>query len=344
MGWLEDETGLHRRSANYVPLTPLSHLNRALSVYPDREALVYGKHRFSYRDYHRRVSRLASALARRGVEPGDVISSILPNIPAQVEAHFGVPACSAVLNTINVRLDKDTINYILGHAAPRFVLVDTQYLPVVEAAIADKGVGGPDIIEVADEEAGFPPTGRHVEYESLLAEGDPEFDWIMPDDEWESISLNYTSGTTGRPKGVVCHHRGAYLMTMGTIVSWRMTLFPRYLAIVPLFHCNGWNHSWMMPLLGGTVHCCRDISASFIFRAVAQERITHFGGAPIILNLLAQAPSGERMEFSHRVEVFTGRRPSCCSDTAGYRGSEFQRHPGLRSDRNLWAYNRMRVG
>ena len=309
MGWLEDETGLHRRSANYVPLTPLSHLNRALAVYPDREALVYGNHRFSYRDYHRRVSRLASALARRGVEPGDVISSILPNIPAQVEAHFGVPACSAVLNTINVRLDKDTINYILGHAAPRFVLVDTQYLPVVEAAIADMGVGGPDIIEVADEEAGFPPTGRHVEYEALLAEGDPEFDWIMPDDEWESISLNYTSGTTGRPKGVVCHHRGAYLMTMGTIVSWRMTLFPRYLAIVPLFHCNGWNHSWMMPLLGGTVHCCRDISASFIFRTVAQERITHFGGAPIILNLLAQAPSRERVEFSHRVEVFTAGAP-----------------------------------
>ena len=309
MGWLDDETGLERCRANYTPLTPLSHLNRALEVFPSREAVVYGERRFNYAEYHERVTRLASALKAAGVNSGDVVSTVLPNVPAQMEAHFGAPACGAVLNTINTRLDAGTVTYILGHAKPKVVLVDTQFVPLVEAAAAGLDDSGPRIVEVPDEHAGFAATGRHQDYEQLLAEARLPFAWEMPEDEWESLSLNYTSGTTGRPKGVVCHHRGAYLMTMGTVISWRLALYPRYLAVVPLFHCNGWNHTWMMPVLGGTVVGCRDVSASAIFNAVADERVTHFGGAPIVLNMLANAKPEERRDFSHRVEVFTAGAP-----------------------------------
>ena len=309
MGWLADEAGLERCAANHVPLTPLSHLARAAEVFPNREALVYGGIRRTYADYRARVSRLASALRGRGIAPGDVVATLLPNVPAQVEAHFGVPACAAVLNTINTRLDTGTVAYIFEHGEAKMVLVDTQFLPLAEAAKEAMDGEGPTIVEVPDEGAGFAATGRHPTYEDVLAEGDPGAPWTMPEDEWESLSLNYTSGTTGRPKGVVYHHRGAYLMTMGTVVSWRMTLYPRFLAIVPLFHCNGWNHSWMMPLLGGTVVCCRDISAKAIYDAIADERVTHFGGAPIVLNLIVNSSPEEQRSFDHNVEVFTAGAP-----------------------------------
>ncbi|WP_281857368.1 AMP-binding protein [Litoreibacter halocynthiae] len=309
MGWMSDETGLGKCAANYVPLTPLSHLNRARSVFPDLEAVVYGTTRQSYAEYHARVSRLASALAKRGVLPGDVVSTVIPNLPAQAEAHFGVPACGAVLNTINTRLDAGTVAYIFDHGAAKIVLCDTQFLPMVEAAKAACDGDGPTIIEVPDDQAGYPATGRFPTYEELLAEGDPAAPWHMPEDEWESLALNYTSGTTGRPKGVVYHHRGAYLMTMGTVISWRMQLYPKFLAIVPLFHCNGWNHTWMMPVLGGTVHCCRDVTAKAIYSAIADEGVTHFGGAPIVLNMIVNAPEAERKSFDHLVEVFTAGAP-----------------------------------
>ncbi|PTX54454.1 fatty-acyl-CoA synthase [Litoreibacter ponti] len=309
MGWMSDETGLERRAANYVPLTPLSHLNRAAQVFPDREAVVYGTTRLSYTDYHARVSRLASALTARGVGAGDVVATILPNIPAQAEAHFGVPAAGAVLNTINTRLDTGTVAYIFDHGEAKVVLCDTQFIELAEAAKAACEGEGPEIIEVPDEQAGFPATGRFETYEDLIAGGDPKASWNMPEDEWESLALNYTSGTTGRPKGVVYHHRGAYLMTMGTVISWRMQLYPRFLAIVPLFHCNGWNHTWMMPLLGGCVHCCRDITAEAIYTAVADEGVTHFGGAPIVLNMIVNAPENARKPFDHVVEVFTAGAP-----------------------------------
>ncbi|MEO1309112.1 MAG: AMP-binding protein, partial [Pseudomonadota bacterium] len=309
MGWMADETGLERRQANHVPLTPLSHLNRALSVYPERDALVYGGQAWTYREYHARCSRLASALSRRGIKPGDVVATLLPNVPAQCEAHFAVPACGAVLNTINIRLDQNTVTYILSHGGAKAVLCDTQFLPLAEAAVAAMETEPPEIIEVPDPAAGYPATGRHTDYESLLAEGDPDFAWIMPEDEWESLALNYTSGTTGRPKGVVYHHRGAYLMTMGTVISWRLVLFPRLLAIVPLFHCNGWNHTWMMPVLGGAVVCCRDVSAKAIYDSIADQGVTHFGGAPIVLNLIVNAPDEERRPLAHTVEVFTAGAP-----------------------------------
>ncbi|PRX37390.1 fatty-acyl-CoA synthase [Meinhardsimonia xiamenensis] len=309
MGWMADETGLDKRRANFVPLTPLSHLNRAARLFPDREALVYGARRWTYAQYHERCTRLASALTKLGVKPGEVVATLLPNVPAHAEAHFGVPAMGGVLNTINIRLDVDTVAYIFSHGGARVVLCDTQYLPLAEAAKEAMEGEGPLIIEVADEQAGFPATGRYTEYEDFLASGDPAFAWVMPEDEWESLALNYTSGTTGRPKGVVYHHRGAYLMTMGTVVSWQMRLFPRYLTIVPLFHCNGWNHTWMMPLVGGTEICLRNVTAKGIYDAIADEGVTHFGGAPIVLNMIINASEEERRPFDHVVEVFTAGAP-----------------------------------
>ncbi|WP_085307841.1 AMP-binding protein [Planktotalea arctica] len=309
MGWMKDETGLDKRAANFRALTPLSHLLRAAKVFPKKNAVVYGDHRVSYAEYHTRCTRLASGLARLGIAPGEVVATMLPNIPAQAEAHFGIPACGGVLNTINTRLDTGTIAYIFAHGEAKAVLVDTQFLPSAEAAIAAMDGDGPLIIEVPDAAAGYPATGRHMSYDALLASGDPDFSWLMPEDEWESLALNYTSGTTGRPKGVVYHHRGAYLMTMGTVVSWQLTLAPVYLTIVPLFHCNGWNHTWMMPMLGGTIVCCRDITARAMYDAIADEGVTHFGGAPIVLNMLVNSEIKDRRDFPQTVEVFTAGAP-----------------------------------
>ncbi|OWU85057.1 acyl-CoA synthetase [Oceanicola sp. 22II-s10i] len=309
MGWLKDETGLERNKANHVPLTPLSNLNRAVGIWPDRLAVVYGPHRKTYRAYHERVTRLASALAKLGVEPGDVVATVIPNLPPQVEAHFGVPACGAVLNAINTRLDVDTVSYILDHGGAKVVLADAQFLPMVVEAVERMEGPAPVIIDVPDLHAGVHAVGDHMTYEELLETGDPDFRWIMPEDEWESIALNYTSGTTGKPKGVVSHHRGAYLNPMGQILSWRMQLYPKYLTIVPLFHCNGWGHAWMIPLLGGTVVCCRDITAPALYSAFADEGVTHFGGAPIVLNMLVNAPEDQRRPFDQTVEVFTAGAP-----------------------------------
>ena len=309
MGWMKDETGLDKTRANYVPLSPLSHLRRAAQVFPDHLAVSYGSHRKTYAEYCERCTRLASALAKLGIEPGDVVATLIPNLPAQAEAHFGVPACGAVLNTINTRLDAGTVAYIFGHGEAKAVLVDPQFLELAEAAIEEMDGEGPRIIEVPDDPAGWPASGRNMTYEALLASGDPEFEWILPQDEWESLALNYTSGTTGRPKGVVYHHRGAYLMTMGTVISWRMTLHPIYMAIVPLFHCNGWNHTWMMPLIGGTLVCCRDVTAQNIYNAIHHEGVTHFGGAPIVLNMIVNAPDEKSRSFDHTVEVFTAGAP-----------------------------------
>ncbi|WP_370046254.1 MULTISPECIES: AMP-binding protein [Salipiger] len=309
MGWLADETGLGKCAANHVPLTPLSFLRRARQIYPDHPAVIYGPHRKTYAEYHDRVSQLASALTKIGIKPGDVVATILPNIPAQAEAHFGVPACGAVLNTINTRLDVDTIAYILDHGEAKLVLCDPQFIPHLAEAIELMDQEPPKVIEVADPHGGAKAFGDYLEYEDFLATGDPDFDWIMPEDEWESLALNYTSGTTGRPKGVVYHHRGAYLNAMGQVLSWRMVLHPVYLTIVPLFHCNGWCHTWMMPAVGGTVVCCRDITAHNIYDAIADEGVTHFGGAPIVLNMLVNAPEQEKRAFDHAVEVFTAGAP-----------------------------------
>ena len=324
MGWMKDETGLDRCAANFVALTPLSHLRRAAHLFPTREALVYHGFRKTYAEYHARVSRLASALAGLGIEPGDVVATLLPNIPAHCEAHFGVPAAGAVLNAINTRLEADTIAYILDHGEARLVLCDPQFLPTLIQATELMERPAPGIIEVADDQAGVHDHGHYMEYEELLATGDPKFEWIMPQDEWESLALNYTSGTTGRPKGVVYHHRGAYLMTMGTVVSWDMRRYPRYLTIVPLFHCNNWNHVWMMPVLGGTTVCCRDITAKAIYDAIADEGVTHFGAAPIVLNTIVNAKGEDRRAFDHIVDVFTAGAPPPAATLAAIEPLGFQ--------------------
>ena len=309
MGWMSNEQGLEKTKANYVPLTPLSHLKRASVAFPNRLALSYGTKKYNYLQYHKRVTLLASSLTARGINPGDVIATILPNIPAQVEAHFGIPAAGAVINTINTRLDVKTVSYIFDHGEAKIVLVDTQFLSLAkQAKRMCKGLG-PEIIEVEDKDAGFPKSGDYLEYEELLNTGSDNFSWQLPEDEWESLSLNYTSGTTGQPKGVVCHHRGAYLMTMGTVVSWKLQLYPKLLIIVPLFHCNGWNHTWMMPMLGGTVYCCRDVTAKSIYTAISEENITHLGGAPIVLNSIINCPDPDKKSFSHTVEIFTAGAP-----------------------------------
>ena len=309
MGWMADETGLDKRDANFVPLTPLSHLARAAKLWPERDALIYGPRTWSYADYHARVSRLASALTRAGIKPGDVVATVLPNVPAQSEASFAIPACGAVLNTINIRLDTDTIAYILAHGEAKAVIVDSQFLSVTMEAIARTDAPAPLVIEVPDEVAGVPHQGEQIDYEDFIATGDPDFAWVWPKDEWESLALNYTSGTTGRPKGVVYHHRGAYLMTMGTPVTWQMTLYPRLLQIVPLFHCNGWCHTWMLPMVGGTAIACRDVTAKAVYDAIADHGVTHFGGAPIVLNMLVNAKDEERRPFEHTIQVFTAGAP-----------------------------------
>lgn len=316
MGWMADESGLDKNPANYVPLTPLSGLRRAAQVFSSEPAVVYGTHRKTYNAYYDRCTRLASALAGMGVKPGDVVATIIPNLPAQAEAHFGVPACGAVLNTINTRVEPETVAYILDHGRAKVMLVDSQFIPLAERAISQVEGKAPLLIEVPDPQAGHHASGRHPLYEDVLSNARHDFDWIMPKDEWESIALNYTSGTTGRPKGVVYHHRGAYLNAMGQILSWRMTLRPTYLTIVPLFHCNGWCHTWMMPMVGGTLVCCRDITAPAIFNAIADEGVTHFGGAPIVLNMLVNAPESERRKFDHTVEVFTAGAPPAPSTLA----------------------------
>lgn len=316
MGWLADETGLEKCAANYVPLTPLSHLKRAADIHANRTAVVWRSTRLTYADYAARVSRLASALAGRGIQPGDVVATLLPNIPAQAEAHFGVPACGAILNTINTRLDVDTVAYIFGHAGAKLVICDTALIPLAEAAVKAMQGPAPQIVEAVDE--GFTATGRYLTYEQLLSEGDPGAPWLMPEDEWESIAINYTSGTTGRPKGVVYHHRGAYLATTANAIGWRMQLFPVYLTIVPLFHCNGWCHTWMLPMLGGTLVCCRDITAKAIYDAISDEGVTHFGGAPIVLNTVVNARDEDRRPFRHTVEVFTAGAPPPAATLAAF--------------------------
>jgi fatty-acyl-CoA synthase len=324
MGWLHDEAGLDKCAANHVALTPLSHLARAAAIWPTREAVVYGAIRRTYAQYHARVSQLASALSRIGVQPGDVVATLLPNLPPQAEAHFGVPACGAVLNTINTRLDVDTVAYIFDHGGAKVVLADAQFVPLAAAACDAMDGPPPRIIEVADDAAGVHASGLHTDYETFLATGDPDAPWHLPKDEWESLALNYTSGTTGRPKGVVYHHRGAYLTTMGTVVSWRMQLHPRYLSVVPLFHCNGWCHGWLMPVLGGTLYCCRDVTAQAVYDAIADEGVTHFGCAPIVLNMLVHAAETVRRPFSHAVEIFTAGAPPAAATLARIEGLGFR--------------------
>jgi fatty-acyl-CoA synthase len=294
------EENLEKTAANYVPLTPLSFLERAAHVYPDRTSVIHGSQRFTWRQTYERCRRLGSALARRGIGVGDTVAVMLPNTPPMVEAHFGIPMCGAVLNTLNTRLDPEALAFMLEHGGATLILVDREFTAVVEKALALLKKP-PQVIDVEDAEF---PGGKRLggkTYEELLVEGDPAWAWRWPEDEWEAISLNYTSGTTGNPKGVVYHHRGAYLNAVCNIVTWSMPQHAVYLWTLPMFHCNGWTFPWSMAANAGTNVCLRKVEAAAIFDLIKKHRVTHYCGAPIVHSTLINAPEEMRKGITHKV-------------------------------------------
>jgi fatty-acyl-CoA synthase len=298
------ETDLDRNAANYVPLTPLSFLERSASVFPDRTAVVHGKRRYSWAETYRRCKRLASALRKRGVGKGDTVAVMAPNVPEVFEAHFGVPMAGAVLNALNIRLDAETIAFILTHGEAKVLLTDREFSPVIEKALSLLE-RKPLVIDIDDPLA---VGGKHLgalDYEALLGEGDPDFPWSPPRDEWDAIALNYTSGTTGNPKGVIYHHRGAYLNALGNILVWSMPQHPVYLWTLPMFHCNGWCFPWTITALAGTHVCLRRVEAKPIYAALADHDVTHLCGAPIVMNMLLNAPAADRRELPRPVSMMT---------------------------------------
>ena len=302
------ETDLDRTPANFTPLTPLTFIERAATVYPQNLAVIDGARRFTWSETYARCRRLASALARRGIGRGDCVAVFAPNVRAIYEASFGVPMLGAVLNTINIRLDPATVAFILEHGGAKALITDREFSPVIADALA-RMERRPLVIDVDDPLAAGGERIGDIEYEELLGEGDPAFDWSSPDDEWRAISLNYTSGTTGNPKGVVYHHRGAYLNALSNIVGWNLAHHPVYLWTLPMFHCNGWCFPWSLAAVGGTSVCMRDVSAGGIYRAISEEGVTHLCGAPVVLGMILNATDGERRSLSHPVNVMTAAAP-----------------------------------
>jgi fatty-acyl-CoA synthase len=291
---------LERNAANYAPLTPLSFIARAAYVYPERLAIVHGDRRYTWAAAYERARRLASALVRSGVRRGDTVAAMLANTPEMIDAHFGVPMAGAVLNTLNTRLDANAIAFMLEHGEARLLLTDTEFSPVIRDALA-RAKRKPLVVDVDDALGpGGEPLGE-TDYESFLAGGDPAFAWQPPEDEWQSISLNYTSGTTGNPKGVVYHHRGAYLNALSNIIDWGMPRHSVYLWTLPLFHCNGWCFAWTMAANAGTNVCLRKVDAKAIFDAIRDHGVTHYCGAPIVHSLLINAPDELKRDITHKV-------------------------------------------
>ena len=289
--------------ANYAQLTPVTFLERSARVYPDRIALVHGARRQDWATTYDRCRRLGSALAGRGIARGDTVAVIAANIPEMFEAHYGIPMIGAVLNAINTRLDDEAIAFILDHGEAKVLIVDPEFAAVAQRAVEMSGRADLLVIDIEDPEFADTPGIGSLTYEALLAEGDPAFDWTPPGSEWDAISLNYTSGTTGNPKGVVYHHRGAHLNALAQIQSWDMPSHSVYLWTLPMFHCNGWCFPWAMAANASTSVCLRHVRAEPIFALIAEERVTHFCGAPIVLNMLAQNPELKR--FDHEVKVMT---------------------------------------
>jgi fatty-acyl-CoA synthase len=303
------ETDLDRNAANFQPLTPLSFLARAAEVYPETPAIVHGALTRNYRDFYARAKRMASALSRRGVKRGDTVTVMLANTPAMIEAHYGVPMTGAVLNTLNTRLDAAILGFTLDHAETKVLIVDREFAHVMKDALA-RAKTKPLVIDYDDPEyGGAGECIDSVEYEDFLNEGDADFAWSMPNDEWDAISLNYTSGTTGDPKGVVYHHRGAYLLAVGNVMTCGMDKHPVYLWTLPMFHCNGWCFPWTLSIVAGTHVCLRAVRAAPVFNAIAEHKVTHLCGAPIVMSTLLNAPAQDKKPLPHLVQFATAAAP-----------------------------------
>ena len=304
------EKNLDKNPANFVPLTPLTFLERAKDIYPNYEALVYEDRKYTWLDIYKRCTQFASALEKIGITKGDTVSVMACNTPEIFEAHYSVPMTGAVLNTINIRLDSKTVSYILEHSDAKVLIVDRQFHEVVKKALSNikKEI---KIIDIFDKHADQSKLGKigDLEYEEFLKTGDTDYVWKRPDDEWQAISLRYTSGTTGNPKGVVYHHRGSYLMATGSAVAWNMPNRLVFLCVVPMFHCNGWCYPWTVPMLNGKTICLRNIDIKKIFELIETYKVTHFGGAPIVLNMITGASESDRKELKHKVYVLTAGAP-----------------------------------
>ena len=304
------EKNLDKNPANFVPLTPLTFLERAKDIYPNYEALVYEDRKYTWLDIYKRCTQFASALEKIGITKGDTVSVMACNTPEIFEAHYSVPMTGAVLNTINIRLDSKTVSYILEHSDAKVLIVDRQFHEVVKKALSNikKEI---KIIDIFDKHADQSKLGKigDLEYEEFLKTGDTDYVWKRPDDEWQAISLSYTSGTTGNPKGVVYHHRGSYLMATGSAVAWNMPNRLVFLCVVPMFHCNGWCYPWTVPMLNGKTICLRNIDIKKIFELIETYKVTHFGGAPIVLNMITGASESDRKELKHKVFVLTAGAP-----------------------------------
>ncbi len=304
------EKNLEKNNANFIPLTPLSFLERAKDIYPNYEALVYESRSYTWTEVYKRCIKFASALEKIGIGKGDTVSVMAFNTPEIFEAHYSVPMTGAVLNTINVRLDAKTVSYILDHSEAKVFIVDRQLHSIIEKALTTVKKK-PIIIDIQDNFADqklLKKIGEY-DYESFLKSGDENYVWRRPKDEWEAISLNYTSGTTGNPKGVVYHHRGSYLMSTGSAVAWNMPNRLNFLTVVPMFHCNGWGYPWTIPMLNGKTVCLRAIDIKKIFELIEKHKITHFGGAPIVLNMITGASQSDQKKLNHKVHVLTAGAP-----------------------------------